>query len=314
MDALQAIVPVLVSLYHPYERTLSLALPASTPLASLSSHLAPYCPPQQQYLSYANGRPLPRIASPSATVAGLDGAQKDQGGFVALRLAVRLPGGKGGFASQLRAQGGRMSSNKAQNTDSCRGLDGRRLSTMKEAQKLAQLLEAEPDRLAAEAQAKQKRLDDLNAEIARLERQAGVDTSAPVASTSTSSAEVSGSGASGSQGVRGGAGGQKRRLEDSKYVEESKEIVSGVKDAVRAAMLKKRKKNKAATTTSSEAATAAGPSPSEQPKATGSSGSEGEKENSATAASAATTRSAATKGKGKGKAVAVGEAEPVAEV
>lgn len=135
MDALQAIVPVLVSLYHPYERTLSLALPASTPLASLSSHLAPYCPPQQQYLSYANGRPLPRIVSPSTTVAGLDGAQKDQGGFVALRLAVRLPGGKGGFASQLRAQGGRMSSNKAQNTDSCRGLDGRRLSTMKEAQK-----------------------------------------------------------------------------------------------------------------------------------------------------------------------------------
>lgn len=28
-----------------------------------------------------------------------------------------------------------MSSNKAQNTDSCRGLDGRRLSTIKEAQK-----------------------------------------------------------------------------------------------------------------------------------------------------------------------------------
>jgi hypothetical protein len=134
MDAVEAIVPVLVSLYHPFERTLSLALPASTPLSSLSSHLAPYCPPAQQALSYANGRPLP-LPLPRSALSSLDGADKAHGGFIALRLAVRLPGGKGGFASQLRAQGGRMSSNKAQNTDSCRGLDGRRLSTIKEAQK-----------------------------------------------------------------------------------------------------------------------------------------------------------------------------------
>lgn len=136
MEAVQAVVPVLVSLYHPHPRTLSLALPASTPVAALSSHLAAYCPPAQQSLAYANGKPLPRTGTHTAsTVACLDGASKHRGGFVALRLAVRLPGGKGGFASQLRAQGGRMSSNKAQNTDSCRGLDGRRLSTMKEAQK-----------------------------------------------------------------------------------------------------------------------------------------------------------------------------------
>jgi hypothetical protein len=134
MDAVETIVPVLVSLYHPFERTLSLALPASTPLSSLSSHLAPYCPPAQQALSYANGRPLP-LPLPRSALSSLDGADKAHGGFIALRLAVRLPGGKGGFASQLRAQGGRMSSNKAQNTDSCRGLDGRRLSTIKEAQK-----------------------------------------------------------------------------------------------------------------------------------------------------------------------------------
>lgn len=136
MDAVETIVPVLVSLYHPFERTLSLTLPASTPLSSLSSHLAPYCPPAQQALSYANGRPLPLPRSADLRpLSSLDGADKAHGGFIALRLAVRLPGGKGGFASQLRAQGGRMSSNKAQNTDSCRGLDGRRLSTIKEAQK-----------------------------------------------------------------------------------------------------------------------------------------------------------------------------------
>ncbi|KWU45241.1 hypothetical protein RHOSPDRAFT_28871 [Rhodotorula sp. JG-1b] len=294
MDAVESIVPVLVSLYHPFERTLSLALPASTPLSTLSSHLAPYCPPAQQALSYANGRPLPRLTAPAFPLSSLDGADKAHGGFIALRLAVRLPGGKGGFASQLRAQGGRMSSNKAQNTDSCRGLDGRRLSTIKEAQKLAALLEAEPDRLAAEAQAKQKRLDDLNAEIKRLERQAGVEAgsgpsaSADGASGSGTRSEGGPSGAA-AAAVKGGAGGQKRRLEDSKYVEESREIVSGVKDAVRAAMLKKRKKNKATAATTADSTTT-----TTEVKATGSSGSEGEKENAAAAAG---------KGKGKGKAV-----------
>ncbi|GAA5871457.1 hypothetical protein JCM3774_005605 [Rhodotorula dairenensis] len=303
MDTVQSIVPVLVSLYHPYERTLSLALPASTPVASLSSHLAPYCPPDQQALSYANGRPLPRLLSPATPLSSLDGADRARGGFIALRLAVRLPGGKGGFASQLRAQGGRMSSNRAQNTDSCRGLDGRRLSTIKEAQKLAALLEAEPDRLAAEAQAKQKRLDDLNAQIKRLERQAGVENGGPSASTSGS-----GSGAGPSEAaprpdapiaVNAGAGGQKRRLEDSKYVEESREIVSGVKDAVRAAMLKKRKKNKAAAAAMSAESTA-----TKENKTAVLSGSEGEKENTAAAG-----QSPAGKGKGKGKAVGLDASE-----
>lgn len=105
------------------------------------------------------------------------------------------------------------------------------------------MLEAEPDRLAAEAQAKQKRLDDLHAQIKRLERQAGFENGAPSAAASTSGS-VSGAGASEAGprpdapvAVKGGAGGQKRRLEDSKYVEESREIVSGVKDAVRAGAL-----------------------------------------------------------------------------
>lgn len=243
MDTLP-VVPVLVSLFHPHPRTLSLSLPASTPVSSLAPLLAPYCPPQSQVLAYHSGKPLP----PRSTLSNLDGASD---AFVSLRLTPRLPGGKGGFASQLRAQGGRMSSNKAQNTDSCRGLDGRRLSTLKEAQRLAALLDQEPDRLAAEALAKQKRLEQLNNEIRRLEQQAGVASSAsattpaagPVASGSAS-ASGSGSGigasASSSTGAKSAAGsagsgvGGKRRLDDAKYVEESKEIVSGVKDAVKA--------------------------------------------------------------------------------
>lgn len=50
-------------------------------------------------------------------------------------LSPRLLGGKGGFGSQLRAAGGRMSSQRTDNKDSCRDLDGRRLSTVKEAKR-----------------------------------------------------------------------------------------------------------------------------------------------------------------------------------
>ena len=54
---------------------------------------------------------------------------------ILLQLLPRLLGGKGGFGSQLRAAGGRMSSQKTSNNDSCRDLTGRRLSTIKEAKK-----------------------------------------------------------------------------------------------------------------------------------------------------------------------------------
>ncbi|GAA6041393.1 hypothetical protein JCM8097_005222 [Rhodosporidiobolus ruineniae] len=291
------LVPVLVSLFHPHPRTLSLSLPPSTPLAALPSLLAPYCPQTQQRLTYSTGRSLP-ARSPSSsssaqgpTVSSLTGATPDEGGFVSLRLAVRLPGGKGGFASQLRAQGGRMSSNKAQNTDSCRGLDGRRLSTMKEAQKLAKLLESEPDRLAAAAQEKQKKLDELNAEIARLERAAGVEAG-PVASTSA---------AAGGEGegkiTGGGSGGVKRRLDDQVFVEQSREIVGNVKDAVRAAMLKKRKKTKPSPTASS--------SSSSTPAAAAAS----TKENDAPSVDAPAASETTGKGKGKAKEVEQDEEE-----
>lgn len=128
-----------------------------------------------------------------------------------------------------------MSSNKAQNHDSCRGLDGRRLSTIKEAQRLAKVLESEPDRQAARARQAQEKLDQLNHEIRQLERAAGVGSSSetgPVASASASGGDLAAGPSMGTAG--GGGGGAKRRLDDTKYVDESREIVSGVKDAVRA--------------------------------------------------------------------------------
>lgn len=121
-------VNVLVSAYHPFPKTISLSLPAASPArATLSYVLDTLCPVGSQSLSLRSGRPIPDDASFS------DLGSSD----VHVRLAVRLPGGKGGFGSQLRAAGGRMNSKKngQNNTDSCRDLNGRRLSTIKEAKK-----------------------------------------------------------------------------------------------------------------------------------------------------------------------------------
>lgn len=71
--------------------------------------------------------------------------------FIPLRLSARVCGGKGGFGSQLRAAGGRMSSRKKRNQNnepqngSNRNLDGRRLRTVDAAKKLADYLAKKPE-------------------------------------------------------------------------------------------------------------------------------------------------------------------------
>lgn len=158
-----------------------------------------------------------------------------------LRLSPRLLGGKGGFGSQLRAAGGRMSSQKTSNNDSCRDLTGRRLSTIKEAKKfvehislsmrliymnyrLADYIEHEPARLAAKAEAERVKLETL-------ERKLGISASTSSSKVDNSvSAEVS--------------SGKKHRFDDTEYLEKSNELKEGVKNAVSAALLKKKKKAK----------------------------------------------------------------------
>lgn len=136
--------------------------------------------------------------------------------LLTLRLVPRLRGGKGGFGSQLRAAGGRMSSQKTSNNDSCRDLSGRRLSTIKEAKKLAEYIESEPLRKKAQQEAQRAKLEAL-------ERKLGI-------STDPSSSDP--------------VAGKKHRLEDNEYIEQSREIVDNVKSAVSVAMLKKKKKAK----------------------------------------------------------------------
>lgn len=85
--------------------------------------------------------------------------------FLTLRLSARLCGGKGGFGSQLRAAGGRMSSkkkrNQGDNNGSSRNLDGRRLRTVTEAKALAEYLAIKPDMEKKEKEQRRRRWEQV---------------------------------------------------------------------------------------------------------------------------------------------------------
>ncbi|KAM0720690.1 hypothetical protein Q7P37_004827 [Cladosporium fusiforme] len=81
--------------------------------------------------------------------------------FLPLRISAKLCGGKGGFGSQLRAAGGRMSSKKNRDRQdqngSNRNLDGRRLRTVDEAKRLAEYLATKPEMEKKEKEERRKR-------------------------------------------------------------------------------------------------------------------------------------------------------------
>lgn len=87
-----------------------------------------------------------------------------------IKVCLRLRGGKGGFGSQLRAQGNKMSSKKrAGNYEACRDLSGQRLRSQKHAKLIAEYLEREPERLSKREQEieekMQKHLDAPNKKV-----------------------------------------------------------------------------------------------------------------------------------------------------
>lgn len=159
-----------------------------------------------------------------------------------------------------------MSSQKTSNNDSCRDLSGRRLSTIKEAKRyvcnalvafycaecliarLAEYIESEPLRKKAQQDAQKAKLEALEKKLG-IERVGGADASHPLA-------------------------GKKHRLDDADYVEESREIVDNVKNAVAASrslqslqhifvltclagFLKKKKKAKTSSPPAAESSTSA---------------------------------------------------------
>ena len=127
---------IFVSTFAPFP-TLCLSAPSDTPFDDLYDLLAgkyPELPNPHDLLLRPTSNFIPSATTPLSSFPQHGGSHD-----ISLQLLPRLLGGKGGFGSQLRAAGGRMSSQKTSNNDSCRDLTGRRLSTIKEAKKFVAL-------------------------------------------------------------------------------------------------------------------------------------------------------------------------------
>jgi hypothetical protein len=101
-------ISVLVSTFHPFP-TLSFSLPKSTLLSNLPGILSPLLALPHQSLSTSNGKSItPETTGSLSSLL----SQNEHASFLSFRLVPKVLGGKGGFGSQLRAAGGRMSSQK----------------------------------------------------------------------------------------------------------------------------------------------------------------------------------------------------------
>ncbi|KAF8656883.1 hypothetical protein AX16_002428 [Volvariella volvacea WC 439] len=205
---------ILISAFPPFP-SLTVALPSSAPISAIFTSLHSRYPSFSSSLARSlvlttHSGYVPSLDAPVSSLHPSSNDTTSTSNFVTLRLCPRILGGKGGFGSQLRAAGGRMSSQKTSNNDSCRDLNGRRLSTLKEAKKLAEYLESEPQRLAAKEEAQKAKLEAL-------ERKLGIDPA--------------------NAGEGESLVGKKHRLDDNEYVEQTRELVDNVKSAVSAGLV-----------------------------------------------------------------------------
>ncbi|KAK1761122.1 UPF0667 family protein C31G5.18c [Echria macrotheca] len=145
--------------------TLSLALSPSTTISELRSELDSRLPENNTtrlILTTLSSRHLPPQQSATPISSLLSNPEDD---FLSLRLSVPLCGGKGGFGSQLRAAGGRMSSkrkkNQGEDNGSSRNLDGRRLRTVTEAKALAEYLAIKPEMDRKEKEKRRQRWQEI---------------------------------------------------------------------------------------------------------------------------------------------------------
>ncbi|KAI0556050.1 telomere stability and silencing-domain-containing protein [Xylaria curta] len=126
--------------------TLSFPLPSTSTTSDLRDHITKRLPQTDARFIITTISNKQLIHGSKQHIADLCSANDD---FVSLRLSLPLCGGKGGFGSQLRAAGGRMSSKKKKNqgdeNGSSRNLDGRRIRTINEAKALAEYLAIKPD-------------------------------------------------------------------------------------------------------------------------------------------------------------------------
>ena len=146
-------------------RTLSLPVQASASLHDVLSTILSRLPRIDHPLIITTTSNKQLLPSNQDAISSLLSHKHDT--ILPLRLSVRLCGGKGGFGSQLRAAGGRMSSRKSRNQQnqnpngSNRNLDGRRLRTVDEAKRLAEYLAIKPEMEQREKEERQKRWETV---------------------------------------------------------------------------------------------------------------------------------------------------------
>ncbi|KAI3552541.1 hypothetical protein CPAR01_15536 [Colletotrichum paranaense] len=143
--------------------TLVLPVSSTTTLCDLRQQLDERLPATDNRLILTTVSNKELSASSTKPVSDLLSSIDDD--FVSLRLSVPLCGGKGGFGSQLRAAGGRMSSKKKRNqgdaNNSSRNLDGRRLRTVTEAKALAEYLAIKPEMEKKEKEKRRERWEQI---------------------------------------------------------------------------------------------------------------------------------------------------------
>ncbi|KAH8899522.1 hypothetical protein GQ53DRAFT_741659 [Thozetella sp. PMI_491] len=142
--------------------TLSLPVPPSTTISELRQEIDSRLPDTGRLLlTTLSNKQLP--ARSDTPLSDLLSAAEDD--FLSLRLSVPLCGGKGGFGSQLRAAGGRMSKKKknqgGDENGSSRNLDGRRIRTVNEAKALAEYLAIKPEMDRKEKEKRRKRWQEI---------------------------------------------------------------------------------------------------------------------------------------------------------
>jgi len=190
--------------------TLCLPAAASSSIYSVASQLAARLPGGVEdavVLTTLSGK----LIDPTSTalISTLSFCNLDRNAdFLSLRLSVPVKGGKGGFGSQLRAAGGRMSSRKkraqGEQNSSNRNLDGRRLRTVNEAKALAEYLTVKPEMDKKEKEERRKRWEQVVDASERREDE-----------------------------IKSGAG--KARV-DGKWLEEKEEAEAKTREAIAAAM------------------------------------------------------------------------------
>ncbi|KAF2872922.1 telomere stability and silencing-domain-containing protein [Massariosphaeria phaeospora] len=149
-------------------QNIAFATPKDAPLSTIYDtlyHRAPWIQNSPYILTTNSRRTVRHDTTP---ISALLSSPSDT--FLSLRLTVPLCGGKGGFGSILRAQGGRMSSRKKKQGEangSSRNLDGRRLRTVTEAKVLAEYLAIKPEMEQREKDERRKKWEDIAASTER---------------------------------------------------------------------------------------------------------------------------------------------------